>query len=111
MKSVKATIGALALACVAMASPSLHAQTLQVLTAGSSAQFGPFAVAAYALAKSGGATAHHYTVKSGNCLTGSTTCYASLKDNRTGGAPNEPGNLWVVWTRMASGLTYQLIRR
>jgi hypothetical protein len=74
-----------------------------VLTAGSSAQFGPFAVAAYALAKNGGATAYHYTVKSGACP--GSACYASLNDSRTvteGGTtytiPLEPGNLWVVWS-------------
>ncbi len=72
-----------------------------VLTAGSSAQFGPFAVAAYSLAKSGGVTAYHYTVKTSNCTTGSTVCYSSLADSRGTGAnaiPNEPGNLWVVWS-------------
>ncbi len=99
MKSIKLMIGATAVACIAMVAPAAHAQTLQVLTAGSSAQFGPFAVAAYALAKSGGATAYHYTVKTSNCASGSTTCYSSLKDNRTGGAPNEPGNLWVAWSK------------
>ncbi|GGH17435.1 hypothetical protein [Silvibacterium dinghuense] len=80
-----------------------NAQTLKVLTAGSSAQFGPFAVAAYALAKAGGVTAYHYTVKSGSCP--GTSCYAYLNDSRTvtsGGTtytiPPEPGNLWVCWS-------------
>ena len=101
MRSIKAITGTLVLATCAALVPSASAQTLQVLTAGSSAQFGPFAVAAYALAKNGGATAHHYTVKSGTCVSGSTTCYASVLDTRTvSGAtiPNEPGNLWVVWS-------------
>ena len=101
MKSFKKIVGALALAACAASVPSASAQTLKVLTAGSSAQFGPFAVAAYALAKSGGATAYHYTVKSGNCLSGSTSCYASIADSRKVGTStivNEPGNLWVVWS-------------
>jgi len=98
VKSLKVSLGATALACAALLAPAAHAQTLQVLTAGSSAQFGPFAVAAYQLAKAGGAAAYHYTAKTSNCATGSTTCYTSLKDNRSGGAPNEPGNLWVVWS-------------
>lgn len=101
MKSLKGIVAALALAACATCVPNSSAQTLKVLTAGSSAQFGPFAVAAYALAKSGGATAFHYTVKSGSCATGSTTCYASLADSRKVGTAtiaNEPGNLWVVWS-------------
>jgi len=99
MRFVKAITGTLALAaCVALA-PGASAQSLKVLTAGSSAQFGPFAVAAYALAKSGGATAYHYTVKSGACP--GATCYAYLNDSRKVGANTiapEPGNLWVVWS-------------
>jgi hypothetical protein len=101
MKILKGIVAALALSACAACVPSSSAQTLKVLTAGSSAQFGPFAVAAYALAKSGGATAYHYTVKSGSCATGSTTCYASLADSRKVGTAtivNEPGNLWVVWS-------------
>ncbi len=99
MRFMKAITGTLALAACAALASSASAQTLQVLTAGSSAQFGPFAVAAYALAKNGGATAFHYTVKSGACP--GTTCYAYLNDSRTVGSntiPQEPGNLWVVWS-------------
>jgi hypothetical protein len=99
MHFVKAITGTLALAACAALVPSASAQTVQVLTAGSSAQFGPFAVAAYALAKNGGATAFHYTVKSGACP--GTACYASLADSRKVGSntiANEPGNLWVVWS-------------
>ena len=101
MKSFKGIVGALAIMACAASLPSASAQTLKVLTAGSSAQFGPFAVAAYALAKNGGAKAYHYTVKSGNCLSGSTSCYASIADSRKVGSStivNEPGNLWVVWS-------------
>jgi hypothetical protein len=99
MHFVKSITGALALAACAALVPSASAQTLQVLTAGSSAQFGPFAVAAYELAKKGGATAFHYTVKSGACP--GSTCYAYLNDSRTVGSNTiapEPGNLWVVWS-------------
>ena len=101
MKRLKAIVSTVALAACAVCVTSSSAQTLKVLTAGSSAQFGPFAVAAYALAKSGGATAFHYTVKTGSCAVGSTTCYASLADSRKVGTAtivNEPGNLWVVWS-------------
>jgi len=101
MRSFRNMIGAVALVAIAACASNASAQTLKVLTAGSSAQFGPFAVAAYKLAKSGGAKAYHYTVKSGTCLSGSTTCYASLADSRTVGSATinkEPGNLWVVWS-------------
>ncbi|HEY0785661.1 MAG TPA: hypothetical protein VGD62_07295 [Acidobacteriaceae bacterium] len=105
MKTLSYVSGAVALALAATLAPGAQAQTLQVLTAGSSAQFGPFAVAAYALAQAGGATAHHYTVKSGTCVSGSTSCYASLSDSRTlteNGTkytiPQEPANLWIVWS-------------
>jgi hypothetical protein len=103
MHFIKAITGTLALAACAALAPGASAQTLQVLTAGSSAQFGPFAVAAYALAKNGGATAFHYTVKSGACP--GSTCYAYLNDSRSitvNGTKQtiapEPGNLWVVWS-------------
>ena len=96
--------GALVTAIAATLAPHASAQTLQVLTAGSSAQFGTFAVAAYNLAKAGGATAYHYTVKSGSCTpaAGSTTppasCYASVHDVRSTAIPYEPANVWVVWS-------------
>ena len=103
MRISKLLIGTLAVAISAAVVPSASAQTLKVLTAGSSAQFGPFAVAAYALAKANGATAYHYTVKSGACP--GTSCYAYLNDSRSvtiSGTkhtiPEEPGNLWVVWS-------------
>jgi hypothetical protein len=101
MKSFKAWVGAFALASAATLMPLSPAQTLEVLTAGSSAQFGPFAVAAYSLATAGGVKAYHYTVKSGSCTSGSTTCYASVSDSRKVNSitiANEPGNLWVVWS-------------
>jgi hypothetical protein len=99
VKLSKGITGVLALAATAAFASALSAQTLQVLTAGSSAQFGPFAEAAWALATSGGATAYHYTVKSGACPTSTqnTTCYAYLNDSRSTSIAPEPGNLWVVW--------------
>lgn len=96
MKLLKVVPITLALMLSAMLVPSSSAQTLQVLTAGSSAQFGPFAVAAYALAGSGGAHAYHYTVKSGACP--GTSCYAYINDTRNASIAPEPGNLWVVWS-------------
>jgi hypothetical protein len=115
MKFTKGITGVLALAATAVFASALSAQTasLQVLTAGSSAQFGPFAVAAYALATSGTPTSYgHYTVKSGACAdagggtSSSSTCYAYLYDARNSStydiAP-EPGNLWVVWNEVGSG--------
>jgi hypothetical protein len=98
MKFLKGIIGAMALAAFATLVPSSSAQTLKVLTVGSSAQFGPFAAAAYDLAAAGGATEYHYTVKSGSCLSGSTTCYASVADSRNSSIQNGPGNLWVIWS-------------
>ena len=103
MKQIKLVSGALATAMAVAVAPSIQAQTLQVLTAGSSAQFGAFAVAAYALAKNGGATAYHYTVKSGSCVpvsgtTPPSTCYASVHDVRSTAIPSEPANVWVVWS-------------
>jgi hypothetical protein len=104
MKFTKVIPGILALVATAAFASVLSAQTLEVLTAGSSAQFGPFAVAAWALATNGGVTAYHYTVKSGSTcpLPGATfpsasTCYAYLNDSRSSSIPYEPGNLWVVW--------------
>jgi hypothetical protein len=98
MKFLKGILGAMALAAFATLVPSSSAQTLKVLTVGSSAQFGPFAAAAYDLAEAGSATAYHYTVKSGSCLSGSTTCYASVADSRNSSIQNDPGNLWVIWS-------------
>jgi hypothetical protein len=96
MKSLKGIIVLFALALSAALSQTASAQTLQVLTAGSSAQFGPFAVAAYALATNNGTTAaFHYTVKSGACP--GSSCYAYVNDSRNASIPPEPGNLWVVW--------------
>ena len=99
MKLSKGITGVLALAATAVFASALSAQTLQVLTAGSSAQFGPFAEAAWSLATSGGVTAYHYTVKSGACPTSTqnTSCYAYLNDSRSTSIAPEPGNLWVVW--------------
>lgn len=100
MKFVKAIAGSVALAACAAIASSASAQTLQVLTAGSSAQFGPFAVAAYALAKAGGQTAYHYTVKTSTTGCSSPSC-AYIHDSRTVSGntiPNEPGNLWLVWS-------------
>jgi hypothetical protein len=79
---------------------SSPAQTLQVLTVGSSAQFGPFAVAAWQLARAGNVSAFHYTLKASAPCPG-TTCYAYINDSRkvgTNTVPLEPGNLWVVWS-------------
>jgi ABC-type phosphate transport system substrate-binding protein len=103
MKSFKGITGILAFAMFGALATCSSSQTLQVLTAGSSAQFGPFAVAAWALATNGGQSAFHYTVKSGACP--GTSCYAYLNDSRSvtvSGVkhtiPPEPGNLWVVWS-------------
>ena len=97
MHFLKAITGTLALAACAALAPGAQAQTLQVLTAGSSAQFGPFAVAAYSLAQAGGAKAYHYTVKSGACP--GSSCYAYISDTaRNSSIPLEPGNLWVAWS-------------
>jgi hypothetical protein len=108
MKFTKGITGVLALAATAVFASVLSAQTLQVLTAGSSAQFGPFAVAAWALATANSATAYHYTLKSGStcptpaAVTAGTaswgSCYVFLNDSRNTSIPYEPGNLWVVWS-------------
>jgi hypothetical protein len=114
VKLSKGITGVLALAATAAFASALSAQTLQVLTAGSSAQFGPFAVAAYQLAQTGTPTAYgHYTLKDGTCTdsgngTPSTTlspkCYAYIYDQRnntysgtTYDIAPENGNLWIVW--------------
>ncbi len=101
MSRMKSSIGTLSLLAAAMFAAPSQAQTLQVLTAGSSAQFGPFAVAAYELATQGGVPASHYTVKtSGACTdsSGNPTNCAALVDTSAAGIPNEGGNLWVVWS-------------
>ncbi len=85
--------------------PLCGAQTAQVITAGSSAQWGVFSEAALALAEAGSPThtAFHFTIK-GNCVdSGVTGPCAALQDQRGAGVPKEPGNLWVVWNNDASG--------
>ena len=80
------------LALAAMLVPAAQAQTLQVLTVGSSAQFGPFAVAAYALATAGGVKAYHYTVKAG--IPGALVLHPFTDPVFEG----DFGDLWVVWS-------------
>lgn len=60
---------------------------LKVLEAGSSAQYGVFAEAAYQLAKLDG-SAKHYTING----------TAKIHDGRSTSIPDEGGNLWVVWS-------------
>jgi ABC-type phosphate transport system substrate-binding protein len=60
---------------------------LKVLEAGSSAQYGVFAEAAYQLAKLDG-SAKHYTVNG----------TAKIHDARSASIPDESGNIWVVWS-------------
>ena len=78
-------------AAAMLVNPLGHAQTLQVSTVGSSAQFGPFALAAYELAGSG---AKHYTIK-GNC--GTLPCAYVDDLARNSAIPNTSGTLSVVW--------------
>lgn len=103
MNRLKALILMAAIATCTALSPCAPAQTLQVLTIGSSSQFGPFAVAAYALARADGVTAYHYTIQAGVCP--GSSCYAYLNDTRSievSGALRtiapDPGDLWVVWS-------------
>jgi hypothetical protein len=89
------------LSVMTVVSVPAHAVTdsVQVLTAGSSAQWGVFAEAAYQLAKAGG-NAKHFTVKGGIKTCGSTGnggC-SFLHDSRNANILDEPGNLWVVWS-------------
>jgi hypothetical protein len=103
MRSLRFIVAMFLLAVSAAFVSGASAQTLQVLTVGSGAQFGPFAVAAYALAQAGGAKAYHYTLKSGGCP--ASDCFAEVDDVRGVDAegtlhtvPFSPGNLWVVWS-------------
>jgi len=92
-----------ALAAAAAVSIPAHAITYQikVLTAGSSAQYGVFAEAAFRLAEADG-SAQHYTVKSTQCA--SPGC-AFLDDSaRNANIPNEPANLWVVWSNVTGNI-------
>ncbi len=93
MKLSKVSVLPCLLAAAAAFTPSAHATTysLQVLTAGSSAQFGVFAEAAFKLAGGHSGGALHYTVKSGSKA-------AWIDDTaRNSSIPLEYGNLWVVW--------------
>ncbi len=96
------------LAGAMMALPSAQAATtfnVQVITAGSSAQWGVFAEAAYQLAKAQG-NAKHYTVKGGIKTCGSTTnggC-VYLNDTRNTNIQQEPGNIWVVWSETSGNV-------
>ena len=89
------------LACTAYA----PAQTVSFNSAGSSAQWQTFALAASLLANKPGYTVHHYTIK-GKAADGSP--YAGIADSRTSGGvtpPVEAGNLWVVWNEVGSNGT------
>jgi ABC-type phosphate transport system substrate-binding protein len=96
MKALKiaCVLPALIAATAAISTP-VHAQTYsaQVLTSGSSAQFGVFAEAAYQLAKTDG-NAHHYTAKASACSPACTT----LVDSRNSNINPESGNIWIVWS-------------
>ncbi len=83
------------LAASAAFSPAAHAVTYsaQVLTSGSSAQFGVFAEAAYQLAKADG-QAFHFTAKTSAC----TSACASLVDARNSNIGPQSGTIWIVWS-------------
>jgi hypothetical protein len=83
------------LAAAAAISPAAHAVTYsaQVLTSGSSAQFGVFAEAAYQLAKADG-KAFHFTAKTSAC----TTACAELTDSRNSNITAQSGTIWIVWS-------------
>jgi hypothetical protein len=100
------------LTVIAAAMPAAYgAPTVHFLAAGSSAMFqgfeiatvnsiGPLAVAANAP----GGSVHHYTFKS----TCPGLCLSVLHDPRTNGTPpipDEPSNVWVVWTCPPAGCT------
>jgi len=91
MLSIRNFVAGLAVSAALSASSLGNAQTLQVSTVGSSAQFGVFAAAAYKLAGTG---AKHYTIK-GNC--GTLPCAYVDDQARNSSIPNTSGTLFVVW--------------
>jgi hypothetical protein len=110
MFSLRSLVAASSILVATLAAPLCGAQTVEVVTAGSSAQWGVFAEAALALAQAGSPThtAFHYTLK-GNCTgTGSSAPCAFLQDNRGAGIPKETGSLWVVWNENSSGVPNQI---
>ncbi len=91
MFNLKKVVAAGALLAATFAVPFCGAQHLDVLTAGSSAQWGVFALAADALATASGDPVKHCTLSTG-----------TLNDHRGGSVPVENGKLWVVWTEPGS---------
>src|SRR5579863_43230 len=111
MTRMKLILAALALAAVSLGVQSASAQdTVHFLAAGSSAMWQGMALAAAndlaptTPTVTGGGSIHHWTYKS--ACPGST-CITVLHDPRTnpdtGAIPNEPSNLWIVWTCPAAG--------
>ncbi len=103
--NLKKVAAAGALLAATFAAPLCGAQTptvnIEVLTAGSSAQWGVFAKAAEALANAEivgttGATVHHCTING-----------PELIDNRGGSVPAESGKIWIVWTENAATPTVE----
>jgi len=83
--------------------PVAQAQTYEVTTAGSSAQWGVFAAGAYQLAITNeptGGSVHHYTVKGADS---SGNPYAYLYDARSTSIQDVGGNIWIVWNEDSSG--------
>lgn len=93
MTRMKSVFAAILVAAVVNFAPQVHAQTVKVVLAGSSAMWQSMALAAY---------------KSGNCVSGGTApCfhYTAKNFNLTDGRPTvlggaaavDLGNVWVVW--------------
>jgi hypothetical protein len=103
MRRTHLLTGSLLAAAAVCAIPS-QAQ-IQVITAGSSAQFGVFAAAAYKEAQASGVPAYHYTAKSSQCTGGvAASACVFIKDSRSIDILPEPANIWIVWTE-ATGAT------
>ncbi len=97
MFNLKTVAAAGALLAATVATPLCGAQTVDVLTAGSSAQWGVFAEAARALA----------LAKVGNVATNVHHCTVNgplLRDQRGASVPDESGKIWIVWTTSGSSV-------
>jgi len=95
MKQSKFLSAAVLTAAAIILAPAVHATTVEVLGAGSSAMWQTAAIGAYdQLAGSG---AQHYTIKGSGGICSTLANCAQLHDPRSASILPEGGNLWVVW--------------
>lgn len=105
MKKTSVLLATLGLVAVSIGATRAEAATYApaetFYTAGSSAQFNTFGIAATSAIpgfSSGGLCgAHHWTWKSGAVPSGGSAISIDLVDPRSSSVPVEPANIWIAW--------------